>query len=99
MKTSGFSFLNWSTSLHSTFSVNDYTVSLAGTHGQLRLNAYELIEGLAIIESQSLLFRGSIAFRFWAMKKRRNWQPRSTKPTREFSNHLRTEASYGAANR
>ncbi|HWI67638.1 MAG TPA: aspartate ammonia-lyase [Nitrospiraceae bacterium] len=42
---------------------NDYTVSLAGTHGQLQLNAYEPIEGLAIIESQSLLFRGSIAFR------------------------------------
>ena len=42
---------------------NDYSVSLAGTHGQLQLNAYEPIEGLAIIESQSLLYRGSIAFR------------------------------------
>ena len=42
---------------------NDYTVSLAATHGQLQLNAYEPIEGLAIFESQSLLFRGSIAFR------------------------------------
>jgi aspartate ammonia-lyase len=42
---------------------NDYSVSLAGTHGQLQLNAYEPIEGLVIIESQSLLFRGSIAFR------------------------------------
>jgi aspartate ammonia-lyase len=42
---------------------NDYTVSLAATHGQLQLNAYEPIEGLAILESQSLLFRGSIAFR------------------------------------
>jgi aspartate ammonia-lyase len=42
---------------------NDYAVSLAGTHGQLQLNAYEPIEGLAIIESQSLLFRGSNAFR------------------------------------
>ena len=42
---------------------NDYSVSLAGTHGQLQLNAYEPIEGLAIIESQSLLFRGSMAFR------------------------------------
>ena len=30
---------------------NDYSVSLAGTHGQLQLNAYEPIEGLAIIES------------------------------------------------
>jgi aspartate ammonia-lyase len=29
----------------------------------LQLNAYEPIEGLAIIESQSLLYRGSIAFR------------------------------------
>jgi aspartate ammonia-lyase len=42
---------------------NDYSVSLAGTHGQLQLNAYEPIEGLAIIESQSLLYRGSLAFR------------------------------------
>ena len=42
---------------------NDYSVSVASTHGQLQLNAYEPIEGLAIIESQSLLFRGSIAFR------------------------------------
>jgi aspartate ammonia-lyase len=42
---------------------NDYSVSLAGTHGQLQLNAYEPIEGLAIIESQSLLYRGSVAFR------------------------------------
>ena len=42
---------------------NDYTVSLAADHGQLQLNAYEPIEGLAIIESQSLLYRGSIALR------------------------------------
>lgn len=42
---------------------NDYTISLAATHGQLQLNAYEPIEGLAILESQSLLFRGSITFR------------------------------------
>src|ERR1700745_382458 len=42
---------------------NDYSISLAGTHGQLQLNAYEPIEGLAIIESQSLLLRGSNAFR------------------------------------
>src|SRR5712664_3364280 len=42
---------------------NDYSVSLAADHGQLQLNAYEPIEGLAVIESQSLLFRGSIAFR------------------------------------
>jgi aspartate ammonia-lyase len=42
---------------------NDYTVSLAADHGQLQLNAYEPIEGLAVIESQSLLHRASIAFR------------------------------------
>lgn len=42
---------------------NDYTVTQAAIHGQLQLNAYEPIEGLAIIESQSLLYRGSIAFR------------------------------------
>ena len=42
---------------------NDYSVSLAADHGQLQLNAYEPIEGLAIIESQSLLYRGSIALR------------------------------------
>jgi len=42
---------------------NDYTVSLAADHGQLQLNAYEPVEGLAMIESQSLLFRGSVAFR------------------------------------
>ena len=42
---------------------NDLAVSLAADHGQLQLNAYEPIEGLAVIESQSLLYRGSIAFR------------------------------------
>jgi aspartate ammonia-lyase len=42
---------------------NDSAVSLAGTHGQLQLNAYEPIEGLAMIESQSLLYTGSMAFR------------------------------------
>jgi len=42
---------------------NDYSVSLAADHGQLQLNAYEPIEGLAVIESQSLLYRVSIAFR------------------------------------
>jgi aspartate ammonia-lyase len=42
---------------------NDYSVSLAADHGQLQLNAYEPIEGLAVIESQSLLYRASIAFR------------------------------------
>jgi aspartate ammonia-lyase len=42
---------------------NDYSVSLAADHGQLQLNAYEPIEGLAVIESQSLLYKVSIAFR------------------------------------
>src|SRR4051812_36266227 len=42
---------------------NDATVGIAADHGQLQLNPYEPIEGLAIIESQSLLYRGSIAFR------------------------------------
>jgi len=42
---------------------NDFSVSLAADHGQLQLNAYEPIEGLAVIESQSLLYRASIAFR------------------------------------
>jgi aspartate ammonia-lyase len=42
---------------------NDFSVSLAADHGQLQLNAYEPIEGLAVIESQSLLYRGSVALR------------------------------------
>lgn len=42
---------------------NDYTVTLAADHGQLQLNAYEPIEGLAVIESQSLLYRGLITMR------------------------------------
>jgi aspartate ammonia-lyase len=42
---------------------NDYSVSLAADHGQLQLNAYEPLEGLAVIESQSLLYRASIVFR------------------------------------
>jgi len=42
---------------------NDYSVNLAAHHGQLQLNAYEPLAGLAVIESQSLLYRTSIAFR------------------------------------
>ena len=42
---------------------NDYTVTLAANHGQLQLNAYEPLEGLAIMESQHLLFTTSQAFR------------------------------------
>ncbi|HKQ97879.1 MAG TPA: aspartate ammonia-lyase [Candidatus Polarisedimenticolia bacterium] len=42
---------------------NDAAVTMAAQHGQLQLNAYEPIEGLAMIESQHLLFRGSNAMR------------------------------------
>jgi aspartate ammonia-lyase len=42
---------------------NDYTVTLAAHSGQLQLNAYEPIEGLAMIESQDLLYNTSKAFR------------------------------------
>ena len=42
---------------------NDFTVTLAAHSGQLQLNAYEPIEGLAVIESQHLLFNTSKAFR------------------------------------
>jgi len=42
---------------------NDYTVTLAAHSGQLQLNAYEPVEGVAMIESQHLLYNTSIAFR------------------------------------
>jgi aspartate ammonia-lyase len=42
---------------------NDYTVTLAAHSGQLQLNAYEPIEGLAAMESQHLLYTTSMAFR------------------------------------
>ncbi len=42
---------------------NDFSVSIAAHHGQLQLNAYEPLAGLAVIESQSLLYRGSMALR------------------------------------
>jgi aspartate ammonia-lyase len=42
---------------------NDYAVTLAAHTGQLQLNAYEPIEGLAMMESQHLLFNTSKAFR------------------------------------
>jgi aspartate ammonia-lyase len=42
---------------------NDYSVTLAAQAGQLQLNAYEPLEGLAVLESQHLLYRGSIALR------------------------------------
>jgi aspartate ammonia-lyase len=42
---------------------NDYSVALAAHSGQLQLNAYEPLEGLAIMESQHLLYRGAMALR------------------------------------
>ena len=42
---------------------NDYTVTLAAHSGQLQLNAYEPVEGVAMMESQHLLNTTSKAFR------------------------------------
>jgi aspartate ammonia-lyase len=42
---------------------NDYAVTLAAHSGQLQLNAYEPLAGLATMESQALLYNGSILFR------------------------------------
>jgi aspartate ammonia-lyase len=42
---------------------NDMSVTLAAQHGQLQLNAYEPLEGLAVIESQALIYRTSALFR------------------------------------
>jgi aspartate ammonia-lyase len=42
---------------------NDYAVTLAAHSGQLQLNAYEPLEGIAILESQHLLFTTSQALR------------------------------------
>jgi len=42
---------------------NDVSVSLAAHSGQLQLNAYEPLAGFAVIESQALIYRSSIAFR------------------------------------
>src|SRR6185312_4663607 len=42
---------------------NDYSVTLAAHSGQLQLNAYEPLAGLAVMESQDLLFNTSILFR------------------------------------
>ena len=38
---------------------NNYTVTLAAHSGQLQLNAYEPVEGLAMMESQHLLYNTS----------------------------------------
>jgi aspartate ammonia-lyase len=42
---------------------NDYSVTLAAHSGQLQLNAYEPLAGLAVMESQSLLYNTSTVFR------------------------------------
>ncbi len=42
---------------------NDFVTTLAAHSGQLQLNAYEPIEGLAMMESQHLLYNTSILFR------------------------------------
>ncbi|PWT91720.1 MAG: aspartate ammonia-lyase [Blastocatellia bacterium] len=42
---------------------NDYSVTLAAHSGQLQLNAYEPLAGLAVLESQALLFNTSRVFR------------------------------------
>jgi len=42
---------------------NDYSVTMAAHAGQLQLNAYEPLEGLAVMESQHLLHNVSKAFR------------------------------------
>jgi aspartate ammonia-lyase len=42
---------------------NDFSVTLAAHSGQLQLNAYEPLAGVAVMESQSLLFNGSMLFR------------------------------------
>jgi aspartate ammonia-lyase len=42
---------------------NDHSVALAAHHGQLQLNAYEPLEGLAVMESQHLLYNVSHALR------------------------------------
>jgi aspartate ammonia-lyase len=47
---------------------NDATVTLAAHSGQLQLNAYEPVEGLAMMESQKLLHNGSTALRAKCVK-------------------------------
>jgi aspartate ammonia-lyase len=42
---------------------NDYSVTLAAHSGQLQLNAYEPLAGVAVMESQSLLYNTSQLFR------------------------------------
>src|SRR5258705_12857471 len=42
---------------------NDYAVTLAAHSGQLQLSAYEPLEGVAVMESQHLLYNTSKLFR------------------------------------
>ena len=42
---------------------NDVAVGIAAHSGQLQLNAYEPLEGLAVMESQQLLLNGSSTLR------------------------------------
>ena len=42
---------------------NDLAVALAAQHGQLQLNAYEPLVGIALFESQKLLVNTAGAFR------------------------------------
>jgi aspartate ammonia-lyase len=42
---------------------NDTTVTVAAHSGQLQLNAYEPVEGLTMMESQQLLYKGTYTFR------------------------------------
>ena len=42
---------------------NDYSITLAAHSGQLQLNAYEPLAGVAVMESQSLLYNTSGLFR------------------------------------
>jgi aspartate ammonia-lyase len=42
---------------------NDTAVAVAAHSGELQLNAYEPLEGLSLLESQLLLYRGSAALR------------------------------------
>jgi aspartate ammonia-lyase len=42
---------------------NDYSVNLAAHSGQLQLNAYEPLAGVAVIESQALLYNTSLLVR------------------------------------
>jgi len=42
---------------------NDFSVGIAAHSGQLQLNAYEPLAGIAVLESQNLLYNASVLFR------------------------------------